>query len=133
MKSAPQNRLKQIAEGWHEIEPSEVLRENAVRFLRVHALRAGDALQLAAAFIAAERRPASLDLANSRRSARRRRAQGGLFADRGRPGLSCISRRSPEVAEGMSDVSLIISMAYRKFTGCPTNPPTESLTEARGR
>jgi uncharacterized protein len=56
------DRLKQIAEGWHEIEPSEVLRENAVRFLRVHALRAGDALQLAAAFIAAERRPASLDL-----------------------------------------------------------------------
>ena len=56
------DRLKQIAEGWHEIEPSEVLRENAVRFLRVHALRAADALQLAAAFIAAERRPASLDL-----------------------------------------------------------------------
>jgi predicted nucleic acid-binding protein len=56
------DRLKQFAEGWHEIEPSEVLRENAVRFLRVHALRAADALQLAAAFIAAERRPASLDL-----------------------------------------------------------------------
>jgi len=56
------DRLKEIAEGWHEIEPSEVLRENAIRFLRVHTLRAADALQLAAAFIAAERRPASLDL-----------------------------------------------------------------------
>ena len=56
------DRLKQFAEGWHEIEPSEVLRDNAVRFLRVHALRAADAVQLAAAFIAAERRPASLDL-----------------------------------------------------------------------
>jgi predicted nucleic acid-binding protein len=56
------DRLKQFSEGWHEIEPSEVLRENAIRFLRVHALRAADALQLAAAFIAAERRPPSLDL-----------------------------------------------------------------------
>jgi uncharacterized protein len=56
------DRLKQFSEGWHEIEPSEVLRENAIRFLRVHALRAAGALQLAAAFIAAERRPPSLDL-----------------------------------------------------------------------
>jgi predicted nucleic acid-binding protein len=31
-----------------------------VRFLRVHPLRAADALQLAAAFTAAERRPSSL-------------------------------------------------------------------------
>lgn len=52
-------RLKLIADAWHEIEPSEVVRENAVRFLRVHPLRAADALQLAAAFVAAERRPAS--------------------------------------------------------------------------
>ena len=53
-------RLRQIADAWHEIEPSEAVRENAVRFLRVHPLRAADALQLAAAFVAAERRPASL-------------------------------------------------------------------------
>ncbi|HEY5047063.1 MAG TPA: hypothetical protein VII49_03465 [Rhizomicrobium sp.] len=33
-----------------------------MRFLRVHPLPAADALQLAAAFIAAERRPASLQL-----------------------------------------------------------------------
>ena len=33
-----------------------------MRFLRVHPLRAADSLQLAAAFIAAERRPASLDV-----------------------------------------------------------------------
>lgn len=56
------DRLKQLAEGWHEIEPSERVRENAARFARVHALRAADALQLAAAFVAAEGRPASLDL-----------------------------------------------------------------------
>jgi predicted nucleic acid-binding protein len=56
------DRLKQLADGWHEIEPSEVVRENAVRLLRVHQLRAADALQLAAAFLAAERRPSSLEV-----------------------------------------------------------------------
>ena len=56
------DRLKHLADGWHEIEPSEVVRENAVRFLRVHPLRAADALQLAAAFLAAERRPSSLEI-----------------------------------------------------------------------
>jgi predicted nucleic acid-binding protein len=56
------DRLKQLAGGWHEIEPSEIVRENASRFLRVHPLRAADALQLAAAFVAAERRPSSLQV-----------------------------------------------------------------------
>jgi uncharacterized protein len=55
-------RLKQLADGWHEVEPSEIIRENALRFLRVHPLRAADALQLAAAFLAAERRPSSLEM-----------------------------------------------------------------------
>lgn len=56
------DRLKQLAGGWHEVDPSDGVREAAVRFLRVHPLRAADALQLAAAFIAAERRPASLEV-----------------------------------------------------------------------
>jgi predicted nucleic acid-binding protein len=56
------DRLKQLANGWHEIEPSEIIRENALRFLRVHPLSGADALQLAAAFIAAERRPPSLEV-----------------------------------------------------------------------
>jgi len=56
------DRLKQLADGWHEIEASEIVRENAIRFLRVHPLQAADALQLAAAFLAAERRPPSLEL-----------------------------------------------------------------------
>lgn len=56
------DRLKQLAGGWHEVDPSDGVREAAVRFLRVHLLRAADALQLAAAFIAAERRPASLEV-----------------------------------------------------------------------
>ena len=56
------DRLRQLASGWHEIDPSDAIREAAVRFLRVHALRAGEALQLAAAFVAAERRPPSLEV-----------------------------------------------------------------------
>ena len=56
------DRLKLLADGWHDIEPSEIVRENAMRFLRVHPLRAVDALQLAAAFLAAERRPRSLEV-----------------------------------------------------------------------
>jgi uncharacterized protein len=55
-------RLRLIADAWHEVELSELVRENAARFLRVHPLRAADALQLAAAFVAAERRPASLQV-----------------------------------------------------------------------
>ena len=55
-------RLKQLAHSWHEVDASDPVREAAVRFLRVHPLRAADALQLAAAFIAAERRPSSLEL-----------------------------------------------------------------------
>ncbi len=56
------DRLTQLAGGWHEVDPSDAVREAAVRFLRVHPLRAADALQLAAAFIAAERRPSSLEV-----------------------------------------------------------------------
>jgi len=56
------DRLKRLGEGWHEVEPSDAVREGAVRFLRVHSLRAADALQLAAAFVAAERRPSSLEI-----------------------------------------------------------------------
>ena len=55
-------RLKHLARGWHEVDPSDTIREAAVRFLRVHPLCAADALQLAAAFIAADRRPSSLDV-----------------------------------------------------------------------
>jgi hypothetical protein len=55
-------RLRQLSAGWHEIDPSDEIRETAARFLRVHPLRAADALQLAAAFAAAKRRPASLEI-----------------------------------------------------------------------
>ena len=53
-------RLDQLSRTWHEVQPSEVQRETARRLLRTHDLRAGDALQLAAAFAAAEQRPSTL-------------------------------------------------------------------------
>jgi len=55
-------RLDALRASWIEIEPGDEVREVARRMLRVHPLRAGDALQLAAAWLAAERRPASLPL-----------------------------------------------------------------------
>jgi uncharacterized protein len=54
------DRLKHLAQAWHEVDPSDPIREAAIRLLRVHPLRAADALQLGAAYIAAERRPPSL-------------------------------------------------------------------------
>lgn len=56
------DRLKQLAGGWHEVEVGDAVRDTAIRFLRVHPLRAANAMQLAAAFIAANRQPAELEL-----------------------------------------------------------------------
>lgn len=53
-------RLDAMAPSWIEIEPTDEIRETARRYLRVHPLRSADALQLAAAFVAAERRPPTL-------------------------------------------------------------------------
>lgn len=55
-------RLRQLARSWTEVPPSVRLREAAIRLLRVHDLRAGDALQLASALVASEDRPATLGL-----------------------------------------------------------------------
>ncbi|MFN0178927.1 MAG: type II toxin-antitoxin system VapC family toxin [Gemmatimonadales bacterium] len=41
--------LGRLAETWYEVQPGTHLRDQAVRLLRIHPLRAADALQLAAA------------------------------------------------------------------------------------
>ena len=41
--------LDELSAGWIEVAPTEPVRRQALRLLRVHALRAADALQLAAA------------------------------------------------------------------------------------
>jgi predicted nucleic acid-binding protein len=53
-------RLHALADEWHEVMPTTALRSVAERMLRVHPLRAADALQLAAAVAAAEHEPESL-------------------------------------------------------------------------
>lgn len=53
-------RLDALASGWVEVQPSDRVRATAERLLRVHPLRAGDALQLAAALAAADEHPPSL-------------------------------------------------------------------------
>ena len=55
------DRLMQLREGWHEIEPIDTIRDTAKRLLRVHTLRAADALQLASAILASEHQPSTLD------------------------------------------------------------------------
>ena len=50
-----------LAESWHEIVPSESIRRTAQRLLRAHPLRAADSLQLAAALIASDHDPMSLE------------------------------------------------------------------------
>jgi predicted nucleic acid-binding protein len=55
-------RLDLLAESWNEVQPVVAVRGAARRLLRVHTLRAADALQLAAAVVAAEGQPASLEI-----------------------------------------------------------------------
>lgn len=54
------DRLDAARPGWTEVPPVERVREQAIRMLRVHALRAADALQLAAAMVIANQSPATL-------------------------------------------------------------------------
>ncbi|MFO0581922.1 MAG: type II toxin-antitoxin system VapC family toxin [Anaeromyxobacter sp.] len=53
-------RLRKLAEAWQEVLAVDPVRATAQRLLRVHPLRAADALQLAAAVVASEHEPASL-------------------------------------------------------------------------
>lgn len=55
------SRLTKLAASWQEVEAGDLVRETAIRLLRVHPLRAADSLQIAAAFVAAEGRPSTLE------------------------------------------------------------------------
>jgi predicted nucleic acid-binding protein len=56
------DRLKGLRGAWHEVQPSQLLRDTAVRLIRVHPLRAADAVQLSSAVIASDREPVTLGL-----------------------------------------------------------------------
>ncbi len=51
------SKLSDLSSIWHEVQPAAGIRESAMRLLRVHVLRAADALQLAAALSACVQRP----------------------------------------------------------------------------
>lgn len=53
-------RLEQMRTEWIEVPPLDDVRLHAARLLRSHALRAADALQVAAAVVAADNRPSDL-------------------------------------------------------------------------
>ncbi len=55
-------RMDAMARTWDEVLPTDLVRDQAIRLLRVHPLRATDALQLAAAVVAAEHQPRTLPL-----------------------------------------------------------------------
>lgn len=50
-------RLDYLRGRWNEVQPTEEIRDRAERLLRVHRLRAADALQLAAALVWCRDRP----------------------------------------------------------------------------
>lgn len=50
-------RLDYMRSRWNEVQPTDEVRERAERLLRIHKLRAADALQLAAALIWCDDRP----------------------------------------------------------------------------
>lgn len=54
-------RLEHLRRIWAEIDPSETVRRDAMRLLRVHPLRTADALQLAAALTAVHQQAAVLE------------------------------------------------------------------------
>lgn len=53
--------LQELEISWRIVQPSEAVKDMAVRLLRVHRLSAADAMQLAAALIGCEQRPKSSD------------------------------------------------------------------------
>lgn len=52
------SRLESLTGSWREILPAEEVRVEASKILETHALRAGDSLQLAAALVWCDQRPA---------------------------------------------------------------------------
>lgn len=54
------SRLTMLRDDWNEIAPLSAIRLTAKRFLRLHPLRADDALQLAAAFALSDGDPGSV-------------------------------------------------------------------------
>jgi predicted nucleic acid-binding protein len=75
-------RLDYLRARWNEVQPTEEVRDRAERLLRIHKLRAADALQLAAALVWCGDRPQSRALVG---------ADGPLSEAAGAEGFTIIS------------------------------------------
>jgi len=72
--------LRLLADFWLEVPPSDAVRTAAQRVLGLHPLRAADALQLAAAFVAADGKPGTLPVVTlDDRLAEAARKEGSRF------------------------------------------------------
>lgn len=58
-------RLAELESHWSEVEPTALVRRQASRLLRLHPLRAADALQLAAAVVAANHDPIGIEFVSA--------------------------------------------------------------------
>jgi len=57
-----ERRLMALQDGWDEVMPTAAVRRTAKRLLRTHALRAADALQIAAALSACDQEPERFEM-----------------------------------------------------------------------
>lgn len=75
--TAGMRRLAAARLVWTEVVPTADVREQSIRLLRVHPLRAADALQLAAAIVASDFEPPTLEFVTlDERQARTAEAEG---------------------------------------------------------
>jgi predicted nucleic acid-binding protein len=58
--NAAVERVRKLERTWHQVAPTDSVRQRAQRLLRVHPLRAADSLQLAAALSVAGGEPAAV-------------------------------------------------------------------------
>jgi predicted nucleic acid-binding protein len=79
---AAEARLRQLERLWVEVEPTQTVRRQAERLVRLHPLRAADALQLAAALVACHHEPGTLPfLTADERLAEAAQREGFLLED----------------------------------------------------
>lgn len=71
-------RLEELKAGWHELQPVDSVRRTARRLLRTHALASADSLQLAAALVASEGDPASMEMVSLHRALTKAAQREGL-------------------------------------------------------
>ena len=84
-------KIEQLANETDQVEPTQQVLTTAMRVLRVHTLRAADALQLAAALVLTEHNPAGDGICISRQAPSGGRNTRRICGAAGIVGVSCRS------------------------------------------